>query len=137
MQREKRYLVFKISDLNKYLTVGEVAHIATLATHVDNCRTSEGRPELEGVFVEADWPEFLPTWAAIEKRVDAETPAESDKRHYCNDGYWWEITRGPSSVFIEIGKNNQILEHECFLSDNSAYQQKNKWLTKYGMFCLE
>lgn len=137
MKREKRYLVFKISDLNKYLTVGEVAHIATLATHVDNCRKSEGRPELEGVFVEADWPEFLPTWAAIEKRVDAETPAESDNRHYCNEGFWWELDKSGEQIFMAIGQRGTVLASDTFNNPTAAYNWKNKKLTKYGMFCPE
>ena len=137
MKIENRYLVLKKADIEKYISLETQILLGQVAQAIEHHRHDEGRSPLECIVVESDWPEYKPTLSALETRVDAEAAKEIDNKHYCNDGYWWELTRTPSSVFIEIGKNNQILEHECFLSDSSAYKQKNKWLTKYGMFCPE
>ena len=135
MELENRYLVFKRSDIEKHISLATQIVLANVAQAIDHHRIDEKRGPLKCVVVESDWPEYKPTLSAIEARVDAEVAAEVDNRHYCSDGKWWEIIRTPDSLFVEIGQNNQVLEHECFLSESSAYKQKNKWLTKYNMFC--
>ena len=137
MELENRYLVFKRSDIEKHISLATQIVLANVAQAIDHHRIDEGREPLKCVVVESDWPEYESTVSAIEARVDAETAARVDNRHYCNDGMWWELIRTTDSLFVEIGQNNQVLEHECFLSESSAYKQKNKWLTKYNMFCAE
>lgn len=57
-EREERYIVFKIKDLSEH-KVGWVRDVIRL----------NDIPTVDGVVVEADWPEYEPTWAAIERRV--------------------------------------------------------------------
>lgn len=71
--RERRYIVVKISDADKYL--GR-ANRALLNSLVRVCEESRGRP-LECVVVESDWPEYEPTWRAIEARVTNGITAEA------------------------------------------------------------
>lgn len=138
MKIENRYLVLKRSDIEKYINLDTQIHLANIFQAIEYNRHDEGRSPLECIVIESDWPEYKPTLSALETRVDTEAVKEIDNRHYCNDGKWWEMIRAPSgSIFVEIGQNAKVLEHECFLSDNSAYKQKNKWLTKYNMFCSE
>ena len=67
--REERYIVFKISDVVEHLTTTEALHLARLYEIQRVGRKGAGKPELECVVVESDWPEYEPTWRAIEARV--------------------------------------------------------------------
>jgi hypothetical protein len=139
MKREKIYLVLKRKDLIAALKLVDLetrAIFDSVLRMTELVRVNRGAPPLECVVVESDWPEYEPTWAAIEARVDAEAAIEVDNKHYCNDGKWWQMIRtGGGSILIEIGQNSQTLEHECFANATAAYKKKNKWLTKYNMFC--
>ena len=73
--REERYIVFKVSDLGSCLTAQEIDELAYLARVVNANRERRGQSPLEGVFVEKDWPEYEPTWKAIEARVTGAQPA--------------------------------------------------------------
>lgn len=67
--REDRYIVFKISDVVEHLTTTEALHLARLYEIQRVGRKEVGKPELECVVVEKDWPEYEPTWRAIEART--------------------------------------------------------------------
>lgn len=64
--REERYIVFKMSDLGNSLKGDEIRR---LAREYAEQRILKGKPPLECVVVESDWPEYEPTWRAIEARV--------------------------------------------------------------------
>ncbi len=57
-EREERYIVFKVKDLSEH-KLGWVRDVIRL----------NDIPTVDAVVVEADWPEYEPTWAAIERRV--------------------------------------------------------------------
>lgn len=73
MERECRYLVFKYKDVLKHLSKTEQRNLIELSNKVDAGRRRRRKGPVECVVVEHDWPEYEPTWAAIEKRMD-ETP---------------------------------------------------------------
>lgn len=68
-KREERYLIFKLSDVEDHFTPSERQQLARLAEVQRVGRSESGKPLLECVVVEADWPEYEPTWNAIETRV--------------------------------------------------------------------
>ena len=68
-KREDRYFVLKLSDINKYLTHGEKESLMCISEEIDLCRRDNGKETLKVVVVEHDWPEYEPTWAAIEARM--------------------------------------------------------------------
>jgi hypothetical protein len=70
-EREFRYLVMKFKDVNKYLTDSEKEILLTLTKRVAEGRCDDGKMPLDCVVVESDWPEYEPTWAAIEQRMKA------------------------------------------------------------------
>lgn len=75
-EREDRYLVIKRSDLNHVLesfnTAFPAAALRTILEEVEKYRMSRGAlPNMECVVVEKDWPEYEPTWKAIEARMKA------------------------------------------------------------------
>ena len=73
-KREERYIVFKLSDLGNSLKGDEIRR---LAREYAEQRRLRGKPPLECAVVESDWPEYEPTWRAIEARVAGERPAPS------------------------------------------------------------
>ena len=73
-QREERYVVFKVSDLGNSLKGDEIRR---LAREYAEQRRLKGKEPLECVVVEKDWPEYEPTWRAIEARVTGAHPAPS------------------------------------------------------------
>ena len=77
LKREERYLVFKLSDVEEHFTPGEKQQLARLAEVQRVGREETGKAPLECVVVEADWPEYEPTWKAIEARVAGERPTPS------------------------------------------------------------
>lgn len=67
--REDRYIVFKIKDVGDCFMPSEVRQLNNLFYKTCLYRRWQHKKDLECVVVEADWPEYEPTWAAIEKRI--------------------------------------------------------------------
>ena len=67
--REARYVVLKSADAMKCLTVSEIIELRRIQAKVEEHRAEIGKPPLDCVVVESDWPEYEPTWRAIEARV--------------------------------------------------------------------
>jgi hypothetical protein len=74
--REDRYIVFKLSDVERYLTDADRAHLAMMKNEIDAGRDCANKPPFKGLIVESDWPEYEPTWEAIEARVTGALPAQ-------------------------------------------------------------
>lgn len=72
-EREECYIVFKLSDLGNSLKGDEIRR---LAREYAEQRRLRGKPPLECAVVESDWPEYEPTWRAIEARVAGERLAQ-------------------------------------------------------------
>ena len=70
-EREERYVVLKIKDVRAVLTDAEIQILNVLADKVAHYRNYSGKPALQGVFVEHDWPEFEPVWESIAYRTTA------------------------------------------------------------------
>lgn len=92
--REERYFVFKISDVVEHLTTAEALHLARLYEIQRVGRKEAGKAELECVVVESDWPEYEPTWQAIEARVTGAQPAPVVKDERVTFREWFEGEQG-------------------------------------------
>ena len=66
--RHHKYVVLKRSELWD-LTMTQRGQLAEIIRLHDARREREGKSPLECVVVEVDWPEYEPTWNAIEARV--------------------------------------------------------------------
>ena len=75
-KREERYVVFKLSDVERYLTDADRAYLAMMKNEIDAGRDCANKPPFKGLIVESDWPEYEPTWQAIEARVTGAQPAQ-------------------------------------------------------------
>ena len=67
--RETRYVVLKNADIMQCLTIKELIELRHIQARVTEHRMAIGKPRLDCVVVEADWPEYEPTWKAIEARM--------------------------------------------------------------------
>jgi len=83
-KREDRYIVFKLSDVERYLTDADRAHLAMMKNEIDAGRDCANKPPFKGLIVESDWPEYEPTWRASRSacnwRRQAQTRAERTGR---------------------------------------------------------
>ena len=94
-EREELYIVFKLSDLGNSLKGDEIRR---LAREYAEQRRLRGKPPLECAVVESDWPEYEPTWRAIEARVAGErlAPSMPSPDIYVSDtGRAWDAKLNP------------------------------------------
>ena len=68
-KREPRYVVFKIKDIHAYLSAAQIDALQTAGETIAVGRAISGKAPFNAVVVEQDWPEFEPTWEAIEARM--------------------------------------------------------------------
>lgn len=68
-ERERRYIVLKISDAEQALSNDDWTDLERIQDRIDFLRKQRGKGDLLSVVVESDWPEYEPTWAAIESRM--------------------------------------------------------------------
>lgn len=68
-KREHRYYVLKLSDLQGTVSFADLLYLDEIARKVADRRAQEGKEQREYLVIESDWPEFEPTWQAIEARV--------------------------------------------------------------------
>ena len=71
MEREQRYIVIKLTDLEKTSPEIQGAALAVCDAVIEQREQAEKAP-LECVVVEKDWPEYDETWFTIARRVDKE-----------------------------------------------------------------
>jgi hypothetical protein len=76
--RENRYLVFKISDVEAALDDRQKGILDGLRMLVARHRESAGKSPLEAVVVEADWPIYEQAWTLIKKMADSDGADWSD-----------------------------------------------------------
>ena len=69
-QRERRFVVLKNKDIAKYLSNADMLNLNHICIKINEGRFLDGKPEIEAVVVESDWPEYEPTWEAIKKRME-------------------------------------------------------------------
>lgn len=73
MELENRYFVVKITDFDRSFAMDTEAGFFEVLDKVFRCRQIRGKPPLEGIFIERDWPEYEPTKAALLARINGDT----------------------------------------------------------------
>lgn len=105
MKREINYAVIKYSDIGS-LPPEDHQTLIDLLTKVAQSRVAAGKPPLECVVVEKDWPEYYPTWKAIEDRLEGKfgfTLVEVER-----------LQKSPEAVNIAMDI------HDCWISEGEA-----------------
>ena len=69
MQRERRYIIFKTTDA-VYLSAEGKKAVADLIEAMTQIREDHGKPPLNCVVIEEDWPEYEKVWKMLEARVN-------------------------------------------------------------------
>lgn len=87
-KREPRYMVLKIKDALAYLSACQLDRLQEIGEAIAAGRAADGKLPLNAVVVEQDWPEFDPTWAAIELRVLQEKCAHEWVAVVAGDPTW-------------------------------------------------
>lgn len=83
-QREERYVVIKVSKMHPHPTFR--------AKHLSALKREHEDALVDCVVVERDWPEYEPTWAAIEARVTgqpAPQPHPEPIAWMVGTAFWW------------------------------------------------
>lgn len=71
MEREQRYIVLKLKDMEEAsFPLGHIDAFNEICDAVNTTRIRRGAGLLECVVVEQDWPEYETVWRMIEARVD-------------------------------------------------------------------
>ena len=118
-KREERYIVFKMSDVVEHLTTTEALHLARLYEIQRVGRKEAGKSELECVVVEKDWPEYEPTWQAIEARV---TGAQAQPAPGIPEG-WNLVPIEPTDEMVRIATAEYVQACSRRLHPNIAWRR--------------
>lgn len=116
MDREKRYVVFKISDIEKYLPKDVKFQLGLIAKGITHNRGVDGRPPLDCVVVEHDWPMYEQTWTSIEgwvNKLDLESQVREALSNAKQNGYDF-VGKVSSEVARDLISYDSDLESEDF-----------------------
>lgn len=72
MNRENRYWVLKVCDVENYFTDSRRDVVIQILKDITAMRIQDGRDPLNCVVIEEDWPEYEPTWELLSKRMAGE-----------------------------------------------------------------
>lgn len=89
-QREPRYTVLKITDIQEALGPDETETLIHLEEKIAAYRQNAGKQPLACVVVESDWPEYEPTWTAIQERVECEAVLGHPIKAYVSQEPMWD-----------------------------------------------
>ena len=134
MEREHRYYVAKIKDVEKYLSDEHQLQFDRLLTKIRIGRLNDGKADVQTVCVDSDWPEYETVWRMIEARVDGKaSPASAQEgwKHSCNalcvDGVELWIPQCP-----HCGKPAPTPP----VSDDRKDAERLNWLDEQGMIAI-
>ena len=69
VEREHRYIVLKLKDVDSCLTSCEKEILESLCSKVRYYRDCEDKHPLECLVIESDWPEYQTAWESIVERM--------------------------------------------------------------------
>lgn len=66
---EHRYMTLKLTDVKKYLTRDQQEQLEDLSNAIADGRKVDGKQQVEGIFIERDWPEYQSASATLYNRI--------------------------------------------------------------------
>lgn len=95
MEREHRYWVAKVKDVEKYLSEEQQLSLDRHLTKIRIGRLNDGKADVKTVCVDSDWPEYETVWKMIEARVDgrashASVPVTAPDCRIADRGFRWD-----------------------------------------------
>jgi hypothetical protein len=121
-KREDRYIVIKRSDLKRVPVNYRSALVDPMFSLLSHL------PRRECLVIEGDWPEFEPTWAAIEARVNGKPTEQhqvdtgeverlraalkfyADREHYQFESGNWDTVSGEPLNILWCGDEPDFIE---------------------------
>ena len=106
MEREHRYYVAKIKDVEKYLSDEHQLQFDRLLTKIRIGRLNDGKADVQTVCVDSDWPEYETVWRMIEARVDGKaSPASAQEG-------WKHVPVVPTHAILDVMFDAGIDRHD-------------------------
>ena len=93
----------------RYTVIKHIKLTADQMRHLEECIFGEGIPTIEAVVVESDWPEYGPTWAAIEIRMNRGEPGKKSRAIQV----WHQDSPG-MKVWVVRGWLGRLLRNKYF-----------------------
>jgi len=108
---ERRYVVLKISDIERYIPAYKWKLMQELiCDDIEKKRKEEGRAPLECICIERDWPEYEPVLKMLSGRVDEES---------CAPRYPWHSTESDlapkTSLFRQYRRKGGLSEMRPYI----------------------
>ena len=122
MDRENRYLVFKRSDIEKYLPKEVKLQLSLITAGIEHNRGVDKRPPLDCVVVEHDWPMYDRTWTSIQgwvAKLDLEGRVKEALSNAEKNGYEFS-DKTPSEIALDLMKYDSDLEDNEYCSVAAA-----------------
>lgn len=69
-KREHRYLVLKKKEIDKVLSANQKIKLGEICQALIEARQADGKPQLQCVVVQSNWPEYETIWDMIQARVE-------------------------------------------------------------------
>ncbi len=67
----QKYIVLKVDDVKSFLTRDQRESLEEIQETIDSCRKAAGKEQLEGVFINREWPEYESAANELHKRITA------------------------------------------------------------------
>lgn len=122
-KREQRYVTVKVRDINAAgCSQDEREAFNVLCDNVGRYRNAAGKGPLECLVIESDWPEYEPTWAAIQRRMEGRPVPPSLGAAFGGGFYGGEIVvNGERYALIVAPKSEgEKMELEYKLNDRGT-----------------
>lgn len=70
MQKEYRYVVFKLKDMEACFNARDYSMLDQLSCKLVDYRRNSGKSDLEAVVIESDWKCYGDAWSLVEKEYN-------------------------------------------------------------------
>jgi len=70
MKLEERYIILKVTDVERHLHESDRLELKHIGQKIDRARDIEGRGDFSAIVIEKDWPEYEAVLQLLSKRVD-------------------------------------------------------------------
>lgn len=139
MEREERYVVLKIKDIEHFLSTSQKDDLHDIRGTIDAYRRMTKKGELKAVVVESDWPEYERVWKMIEARVNMENQHDAVRNDVntikLNDGVLVFARLLTQAVIQDEHEEGYDLTAGLFGPNLSQLMiEVNKWRKKAEMF---
>lgn len=78
MKLKRRYVVLKLCDIDSALGESSRASLSSITKTIANYREDKNKAELNGIFIEDDWPEYEVVLKMLSDRMEEDDAKEKN-----------------------------------------------------------